>query len=170
MEKTFQKKIMHVNDLKNAVSYHPLQKKILSDEMFKLNDNDMLEHLDEQDIAFLCSQTILPVTLNSTNKNHYYLLSPCLDFFLLTNYPSAKKQKIQIHIYPISQAEEIILRTNLIYPSFLYRLKITQLDNLSKCHSLAKALNQTVPSKKKLALIANISPSAIRHKLGYSPS
>ncbi len=147
------------------VSYHPLLAHITEDDHFQLTNQAQLSNLSNVEVTHLLEQITLPVICHPTLPSQYYLLAPATDFLFLKQCSHARTQQVQLNIYPRdeAEAEAIIEILSFIAPSLHHRLQTKALHNLSKRHQLAKLHLKSVPSKRKLAVIANTSASAIRH-------
>lgn len=145
------------------LSYHPLLAHITGDDHFQLINQTQLSCLSNQEVTRLLEQMTLSVVPHPNETAQYYLLSPAADFFFIQQHPHASTLQVQVLIYPSKDAESIIQTLSFIAPSLQHGLQTKALHNISKRHQLAKQYFKSLPSKRKLAVIANTSPSAIRH-------
>ncbi|MCG3864933.1 MULTISPECIES: hypothetical protein [unclassified Photobacterium] len=145
------------------LSYHPLLEQVIKDDYYPLTKQTQLSCLSDQEISRLLEQMTLSVVPHPNKTAQYYLLSPAADFFFIQQHPHASTLQVQLLIYPFEDAESIIQTLSFIAPSLHHGLQTKALHNLSKRHQLAKQYLKSMPSKRKLAVIANTSPSAIRH-------
>ncbi|WP_318406915.1 hypothetical protein [Photobacterium leiognathi] len=145
------------------LSYHPLLAHITEGDHFQLTNQAQLSSLSNLEIQSLIEQMTLSVVPHPNKPTQYYLLSPAADFFFIQQHPHSSTLQVQLLIYPFEDAESIIQTLSFIAPSLHHGLQTKALHNLSKRHQLAKLHMKSVPSKRKLAVIANTSASAIRH-------
>ena len=145
------------------LAYHPMLVQIIAEDSFQLINQTQLNCITDKELAVLFAQIALPVTPHPTMTDQYWLLAPCPAFFFLQQHSSSTTLQVQIQLYPVDDAESVIHTLSFIEPSLYHGLQTKPLHNLSKRHQLAKQHHQSVPSKQKLALLANTSPSAVRH-------
>ncbi|MCD9477856.1 hypothetical protein [Photobacterium phosphoreum] len=145
------------------LTYHPMLAQIITEDSVQLINQAQLGCITDKELAVLFAQIALPVTPHPTMTDQYCLLAPCPAFFFLQQHSLSTTLKVQIQIYPVDEVESVIHTLSFIEPSLYHGLQAKPLHNLSKRHQLAKQHHQSVPSKQKLALLANTSPSAVRH-------
>lgn len=145
------------------LSYHPLLEQVIKDDYYPLTKQTQLSCLSDQEISRLLEQITLPVICHPTLPSQYYLLAPATDFLFLKQCSHTMTQQVQLNIYPLDEAEAIIETLSFIHPCLQHGLLITSLQNISKRYQLAKQHQLSPPTKKKMAVIADTSPTAIRH-------
>ena len=143
------------------LSYHPITQSLISADQFECAQLPDLSTLSTPALEVLLAQIVLPVCATKIT-NHYALLAPNPLFFLLQRHPNALQCKVQLNLY--EDPDEIINTLLFTLPSLQYRYQSGTPEQLSRRLAQAKSVQHPHPSKRELAQLANISPSALRHQ------
>ncbi|MCG9730957.1 hypothetical protein L1D44_14130 [Shewanella sp. Isolate13] len=155
-----------------TLEYHPMVASILSDEITVQFTPYVVEQLHEHEIQLLLQTLTLHVI--ASTSDHYLLLMPEPLFALLREHPCAQSQKVSLCVHPSSDnnIEQTITTLMLTLPALQYNYQSSSLKILATRLDTAKsnpALSSiSLPKKNRLALLARVSPSAIRtptHKI-----
>lgn len=143
------------------LSYHPITLSLTSADQFECEQLPDLSMLSTTALDTLLAQIVLPVCATEI-EHHYALLAPSPLFFLLQRHPNAQQCQVQLSIY--ANPNEIINTLLFTLPSLQYRYQTGTPEKLSRRLAQAKLVQYPHPSKRELAQLANISPSALRHR------
>jgi len=142
------------------LAYHPMTQSLISADQFGCAQLPDLSALSTVVLDTLLAQLVLPVCATEI-ENHYELLAPCPVFFLLQRHPNAQQCKVQLHLY--TEPTSVINTLMFTLPSLQYRYQSGTLEQLSRRLAQAKLVKHAHPSKRELAQLASITPSALRH-------
>jgi len=152
-----------INNL--TLEFHPVVVSLLSDEFTVQFPARLIDHLSELEILILLKTITLHVV--ALTKDHYLLLMPDPLFALIRQHPFVLSQKVSLCEYQASEdkLEKTITTLMLTLPALQYNYQSSTLKKLASRLNNAKS-NSSLPTnilpKKKLALFAGVSPSAIR--------
>ena len=138
---------------------HPTLTALLSDDRITQKKLLDIQYLSIKELQCVLDSCPIPV-LKTENEGQFFVLAVIPLIKVILSHDAAYKLIASLIIY--DEAEPIISTLALIKPALLAPEFRSLPQQLHGRHNNAKSLNLTVPSKKQLSHLAQVSPSSIR--------